>query len=106
MLVSSTTYLQPGGIQESLKPAAVLSIIGYTLGLPLSFMVILLRHRVAIHADQTLRLADKGHSEATNPNFHIRRRYQELYRYHARFAVVSLPSTEVPKSLLPFLLPA
>jgi hypothetical protein len=72
---------QAGGTQESLKPAAILSFVCYTLGLPLAFLTILLRHRVAIRADQTLRLANDGGSEATNPNFHIRRRYQELYRW-------------------------
>jgi hypothetical protein len=72
--------LQPGGVQESLKPAAGLSIAVYTIGLPLTFLFILLNHRHAIFADQTLRMANAGSSEATNPNFHIRRRYQELYR--------------------------
>jgi hypothetical protein len=71
---------QPGGAQEALKPAAALSIVVYTVGLPTSFLVILVRHRHAIHADQTLRMANQGGSDATNPNFHIRRRYQELYR--------------------------
>jgi hypothetical protein len=72
---------QAGGTQESLKPAAILSFVCYTVGLPLAFLTILLRHREAIRADQTLRLANDGGSEATNPNFHIRRRYQELYRW-------------------------
>jgi hypothetical protein len=72
--------LQAGSVQEALKPAAALSIVVYTLGLPVAFLTILIRHRGAIHADQTLRVANEGESEATNPNFHIRRRYQELYR--------------------------
>lgn len=71
---------QPGGVQESLKPAAALSIVVYTLGLPVSFLVILVWHRHAIFADQTLRASNEGASEDLNRNFHIRRRYQELYR--------------------------
>ena len=73
-------WWQPGGIQESLKPAAALSIVVYTIGLPVTFLGILLRHRHAIFADQTLRMANEGATPASNPNFHIRRRYQELYR--------------------------
>jgi hypothetical protein len=71
---------QAGGVQEALKPAAALSIVVYTLGLPAAFLTILVRHRGAIYADQTLRVGNQGATEATNPNFHIRRRYQELYR--------------------------
>jgi hypothetical protein len=90
--------LQAGGAQEALKPAAALSIVVYTLGLPTAFLTILIRHRDAIYADQTLRVANEGESEATNPNFHIRRRYQELYRCGrgAGFDVTSqLPVVEV-----------
>ncbi len=72
--------IQPGGVQEALKPVAALSIVGYTLGLPAAFFFILVKHRHVIVADQTLRMANDGFSESTNPNFHIRRRYQELYR--------------------------
>lgn len=76
--------LQPGSVQESLKPAAALSIVMYTLGLPAAFLGILVWHRTAIHADQTLRVANEGASAATNPNYHIRMRYQELYRWVVR----------------------
>ncbi len=78
--VSSRWSSQAGGVQEALKPAAAFSIVVYTLGLPAAFLTILIRHRDAIYADQTLRMANQGASDATNPNFHIRRRYQELYR--------------------------
>ncbi len=78
--MSSRWSLQAGGVQEALKPAAALSIVVYTLGLPAAFLAILIRHRNAIYADQTLRMANQGASDATNPNFYIRRRYQELYR--------------------------
>jgi hypothetical protein len=80
LLPCARLHRQPGGIQEALKPAAALSIVGYTIGLPAAFLVILAKHRHAIRSDQTLRVANQGYSQATNPNFHIRRRYQELYR--------------------------
>ena len=72
--------LQVGGVQESLKPAAALSIVVYTVGLPVAFFAILLKYRVEIRADQTLRVASDGNTAASNPNLHIRKRYQELYR--------------------------
>ncbi len=80
MAARACCHTQPGGVQESLKPAAALSIMVYTLGLPLSFLAILLRHRHAIFADQTLRVANEGGTEDANPQFYIRKRYQELYR--------------------------
>jgi hypothetical protein len=72
--------LQVGGVQESLKPAAAMSIVVYTVGLPVAFFTILLKYRAEIRADQTLRVASDGHTAASNPNLHIRKRYQELYR--------------------------
>lgn len=71
---------QPGGIQRSLVATATLSLVVYTFGIPLAFLVILVRHRDAIKRDQALRVANQGASEASNPYFHIRQRYQELYR--------------------------
>ncbi len=52
---------KPGGIQESMKPVATLSLVLYTLGLPLTFLVILVRHRSAIVQDQTLREKNQVH---------------------------------------------
>ena len=77
---SPLRMLQVGGVQESLKPAAALSVVVYTIGLPVAFFAILLKYRVEIRADQTLRVASDGNTAASNPNLHIRKRYQELYR--------------------------
>ena len=71
---------QAGGVQERLKPAAALSLVGYAVGLPLTFLVLLVKHRASIVADQALRVAGQGSTEATNPYFHIRMQFQELYR--------------------------
>ncbi len=67
-------------MQERLKPAAALSLVGYAVGLPLTFLVLLVKHRASIVADQALRVAGQGSTEATNPYFHIRMQFQELYR--------------------------
>ena len=66
---------QPGGTQQSLRPAAIVSLLGYTVGLPVAFLVILVVHRTAILNDQTLRQANLGDNRATNPNYSIRKRY-------------------------------
>jgi hypothetical protein len=73
-------HAQAGGVHERLKPAAALSLVVYAFGLPLSFLVVLTKHHATIHADQALRVAGQGGTEATNPYFHIRTRFQELYR--------------------------
>lgn len=74
-----TPCAQAHGTQASMKPAAILSLLLYTAGLPLSFLAILVRYRSQISADQSLRQRNLGDSPATNPNFYIRLRFQELY---------------------------
>ena len=69
---------------ERLRPAATLSLVCYTVGLPVGFLCILAKHRRSIFKDQSMRVAGQGDTEATNPYFHIRTRYQELYRYLTR----------------------
>ncbi len=55
----------------------------YAVGLPVAFLCILTKHRRSISKDQSMRVAGQGDTEATNPYFHIRTRYQELYRCSA-----------------------
>ncbi len=62
-----------------MKPAAILSLLCYTIGLPAAFMVVLVRYRSQIFADQSLRQKHLGDSPATNPNFGVRKRFEELY---------------------------
>jgi hypothetical protein len=62
----------------------------YTVGLPASFFVALMRHRLAIVADQKLRELNTGDSPDTNPHFPIRTRYQELYRCAASMVAFQL----------------
>jgi hypothetical protein len=61
-----------------MKPAAILSLVFYTAGMPLTFLFILVRYRYEIYRDQSLRQRNQGNSEQSNPHFQIRRRYQEL----------------------------
>ncbi len=72
--------MQPGGTQEALKPVAILSLLLYTVGLPLAFFAVLVYHRGTIYQDQVLRQQNQGNTPASNPNFSVRQRYQELYR--------------------------
>lgn len=71
---------QAGGTQELMKPWAALSLALFTVGLPLSFFIIMYRFRNEIYADQRLRERNVGNSPTTNPNFHVRKRFEEMYR--------------------------
>ncbi len=73
------TPYQRGGTQEAMRPAAIASLLGYTIGLPAAFLTILVVHRTAIFQDQTLRQRNLGNDPASNPNFSTRKRYKELY---------------------------
>jgi hypothetical protein len=68
-------------VQQALVPPAVLSLLVYTIGIPLAFLIVLVRHGAAIRHDQVMRAAAQGGSEASNPYYFVRQRYQELYRY-------------------------
>jgi hypothetical protein len=61
-----------------MRPVAVASLIGYTVGLPAVFLSVLVVHRTAIFQDQSLRQKNLGNDAASNPNISIRRRYKEL----------------------------
>lgn len=60
-------------------PSAIASLVVYTVGAPVAFLAILLRHARAIQQDQGMRMLNQGGTEAANPNFSVRARYQELY---------------------------
>ncbi len=70
--------MQTGGVQERMKPAAVVSLVVYTLGLPAFFFVILVVHRHDIFHDQSLREKHQGNTPMS-PYYSVRKRYQELY---------------------------
>jgi hypothetical protein len=64
-----------------MKPWAALSLALFAVGLPLSFFSVMYWFRNEIYADQCLRARNVGSSPATNPNFHVRKRFEELYRW-------------------------
>ncbi len=78
---SQCDIAQPGGLQEQMKPWGYLSMVVYTIGLPILFAWILYHNQEGIIADQQLREKCRGITRETNPHFHIRMRYQELYRF-------------------------
>ena len=71
--------MQGSGLQARMIPLGYISMGGYTIGLPLLFTFILIKHRREIYADQCLRALQTGHSPTNNPQYRVRRRYQELY---------------------------
>ena len=70
---------QGTGLQARMIPLGYLSMVGYTIGLPLLFSYLLIKHRREIYADQCLRSLQLGGSPETNPQYRVRRRYQDLY---------------------------
>ncbi len=70
---------QPDGVQASLMPYAIASLVLYVVGIPATFGGILLLYRKQIREDQTLYIAKQDRSTDANPNRIIRVRFQELY---------------------------
>jgi hypothetical protein len=62
-----------------LRGPAALSLALYAVGIPCFFLVVLLKHGRSIRLDQRMFVAGKGNSPASNPVFHIRSRYKEIY---------------------------
>ncbi len=69
---------QAGGLQEQLRYYAFGSLGLYAVGIPALFLIILGTHGASIRRDQSLKVQGKGATEATNPDFSVRRRYQKL----------------------------
>ena len=70
---------QPPKALLTLRKFGIASAVVYTMGIPLAFGYILLKHRHEIRADQELLARGLGGAPATNPNFHIRQRFNQLY---------------------------
>jgi hypothetical protein len=62
-----------------LLPWGVVCMVVYGVGIPALFAYILYKNRVSIKGDQSLRAVGLGFSEASNPYFNVRKRYQKLY---------------------------
>jgi hypothetical protein len=65
---------QPGGVHDSLKPAAAASIVLFAVGLPLVYIVILVQHRLAFRMSQGVT------GDTTTDIAQCRRRYHGVFR--------------------------
>jgi hypothetical protein len=72
-------FAQPTPSLKRIRALAVASIVVYTVGIPVSFAVVLWKYKQQIYADQLLRSRGTGNSRRQNKNYHIRQRYQKLY---------------------------
>ena len=104
VLVSNLHPIQPGGLQERMQKWGYVSMVLYTIGLPVFFSRILYSNRAGIIADQRLRKRNSGMTKSTNPNIHIRTRYEELYRFGVgavpQFALLIRKATGEPKAFI------
>ena len=66
-------------VYAALFPFAVLSFVGYGIGIPGLFFYILFRYRTQIRGDQSLREVGLGFHPSGNPYFRTRQRFQKLY---------------------------
>lgn len=71
---------EPGGLQMSLVGPAVVALLAYTVGYPVTTAVLLYRNRMAMREDQLLRAHGTGTSRLGNPRaYDVRKRYHKLY---------------------------
>merc|ERR1719502_891359 len=64
-----------------LVPFAVFAFFVNTIGFPLLTFLCLHLNRRAVMTDQYMKAQEKGNSKRTNPHYHIRMRYRNLYMY-------------------------
>jgi len=70
----------PGGTHRVLTPAAVVALLGYTMGYPAALAVLFYRNREALMEDQLLRAKGVGGTKLTNPHaLWLRRRFARTY---------------------------
>ena len=79
------------GAHGRMKAVASVMIVVFVLGVPVGFAALLVYYRMAMRADQFLRVWGEGDTSVTNPNIHIRRRYRKLYE--VRPSIVQLPES-------------
>jgi len=74
---------EPGGVQQSLVPAAYIFIIFYSFGFPLFVFFIIYMNKTRVMEDQYLRAYGIGDTHETNPDaYDLRKRYHLLYMYY------------------------
>ena len=75
--------LQPPPELVTLRKWSIASAILYSLGIPCVFGVVLFLHQREIVEDQRLLVRGTGGSAQSNPYFHIRQRFNQLYESFA-----------------------
>ena len=69
-----------GEDQLQLVPYAICSVIFYVVGIPLTFLCVVLMKRKDVIRDQWLYMHSMGHVKESNPLWFFRSRYNKLYR--------------------------
>jgi hypothetical protein len=57
-----------GGVQMTLMPYAILTMVFYVIGYPLGVILMLWKHRFEMMEDQLLRAMGTGKTRLTNPH--------------------------------------
>lgn len=70
----------PGGVQMTLLPWAIITLLGYSVAYPAFLSWLYWKNHERIMEDQLLRAKGGGDDRLTNPNaYHLRRRYARTY---------------------------
>lgn len=72
--------LQPPAALVGIRRWAIASAVVYAVGIPFGFAWVLYRHRAEMREDQLLLSKGTGNSEESNPQYHVRRKYNQLYQ--------------------------
>lgn len=80
VLLSHVVLLQPPAVLARIRRWAIFSAVVYTVGVPLGFAWVLFRYRVQIREDQLLLSRGIGNSPESNPQYHVRRKFNQLYQ--------------------------
>ncbi len=67
------------GPHGRLRLVATVNMVLFVVGLPVSFALLLWRHRVGMREDQVLRQRCEGDTALSNPHYLLRQRYSALY---------------------------
>lgn len=71
---------EAGGIQMTLLPFAIVTLIAYSFGYPAFVGFVVHKNRDAIMEDQLLRAQDMGRTRLDNPHcYDVRKRYHRVY---------------------------
>lgn len=73
-------FLKPPAALVSIRRWSIASAVVYAVGVPLGFAWILFRYRTEMYEDQVLLSKGTGNSPDSNPQYHVRRKFNQLYQ--------------------------